>query len=128
MPPTDEPRDRARFSGDLVPTDNVDFFWEVAYEERDRDSVFIRPPASYRQAFGDEPIRVGIVEFHIMLFLAGRPYHAFTRRQIADALCAQRHPISEDMVDDHVATLRDQLGILHDFVQSVPRVGYRYKA
>jgi hypothetical protein len=37
-------------------------------------------------------------------------------------------PIEEAAVDDYVATLRDQLGILHDFVQSVPHVGYRYKA
>jgi hypothetical protein len=121
-------QNRALHGGDLVAPENLDFFWEVDREERDPPAVYIRPPASYRQAFGDEPIRVGIVEFHIMLFLAGRPYHAFTRRQIADALTAQQLPIADEDVDAHIDALRDQLGILHDFVQTVPRVGYRYKA
>ena len=106
----------------------IDDFWEVEEHQRRSESVLIRPPASYRQAFGDEPIRVGIVEFRIMLFLASRPYYAFTRRQIADAVTAAGRPVEEEEVDDHVATLRDQLGILHDFVQTVPHVGYRYKA
>src|SRR4051794_15219300 len=42
--------------------------------------------ASYRLALGNETIQLGIVEFRILLFLAGRPYHAFTRRNIADAV------------------------------------------
>jgi len=65
---------------------------------------------SYRKAFGGEPIRVGIVEFRIMLLLASKPYHAFTRRQIADAVSEETHPVTEEAVDGHVATLRDQLG------------------
>jgi hypothetical protein len=58
--------------------DSCDSFWDVENHERGADEVMLRPPATYRQAFGDEPIRVGIVEFRIMLFLASRPYHAFT--------------------------------------------------
>lgn len=122
MPPG-QPPDRR----ELI-VDNVDDFWQVEEHQQRAESVLIRPPRSYRQAFGDEPIRVGLVEFRIMLFLASRPYHAFTRRQIAEAVTAAGRPIAEDAVDDYVATLRDQLGILHDFVQTVPHVGYRYKA
>ena len=58
-----------------------------------------------------------------MLFLASKPYHAFTRRQISDAVTCESHPVSEDSVDRHIASLIDQLGVLHDFVQSVPYVG-----
>ena len=119
--------DRPPAPGELI-AGGIDDFWEVEEHQRRSESVLIRPPASYRQAFGNEPIRVGIVEFRIMLFLASRPYHAFTRRQIADAVTAAGRPVAEEAVDDYVATLRDQLGILHDFVQSVPHVGYRYKA
>lgn len=119
--------DRAPDTGELIPG-VVDDFWEEDDQERRSESVLVRPPASYRQAYGDEPIRVGIVEFRIMLFLASRPYHAFTPRQIADAVTADSRSVAEGAVDGHVATLRDQLGVLHDFVQSVPHVGYRYKA
>ena len=85
-------------------------------------------PTSYRLALGQETIHLGIVEFRILLFLAGRPYHAFTRRNIADAVSSQQHPVTEDTVDRHVASLLDQLGVFHDYVQSVPYIGYRFKA
>ena len=120
--------DRAPAHGELMSASSFDFFWDVEYKERHVDEVMLWPSASYREAFGDEPIRVGIVEFRIMLFLASRPYHAFTRRQISDAISTESHPVSEASVDCHVASLRDQLGVLHDFVQAVPHVGYRFKA
>jgi DNA-binding response OmpR family regulator len=85
-------------------------------------------PRSYRLALGRETIQLGIVEFRILLYLAGRPYHAFTRRSIADAVCTERDPVVEDTVDRHVASLLDQLGVFHDYVQSVPYIGYRFKA
>jgi DNA-binding response OmpR family regulator len=107
--------------------------WEVENTDRENlsrlsESVFVRPPSSYRHTFGDKPIRLGLVEFRILLFLASRPYHAFTRSQIADAATTETIAITKDAVDGHIAALRDQLGVLHDFVQSVPHVGYRYKA
>jgi DNA-binding response OmpR family regulator len=85
-------------------------------------------PKSYRLALGQDPIQLGIVEFRILLFLASRPYHAFTRRCIADAVSSEQNPVAGDTVDRHVAALIDQLGVFHDFVQSVPYIGYRFKA
>jgi DNA-binding response OmpR family regulator len=83
---------------------------------------------SYRLALGQETIQLGIVEFRILLYLAGRPYHAFTRRSIADTVSSERDPVVEDTVDQHVASLLNQLGVFHDYVQSVPYIGYRFKA
>ena len=83
---------------------------------------------SCRLALGQETIQLGVVEFRILLYLAGRPYHAFTRRSISDAVSSERDPVAEDMVDQHVASLLKQLGMFHDYVQSVPYVGYRFKA
>jgi len=120
--------DRVPEHRELTPAGDWDFDVDDASRERRVDEVLIRPPASYRQAFGNEPIRVGIVEFRIMLLLASRPYYAFTRRQISDAIGGEGHPLSEESVDAYVATLRRQLGVFHDFVQSVPYVGYRFKA
>ena len=120
--------DQSSEYGELIPADNCDFFWDVEYQERHVEEVILRPRASYREAFGDEPLRVGIVEFRILFLLARWPYHAFTRRQISDAVSTESHFISEASVDGHIASLRDQLGVFHDFVQSVPHVGYRFKA
>ena len=83
---------------------------------------------SYRLALGQDAIELGIVEFRILLFLASRPYHAFTSRCIADAVNSERYPVVEDSVERHVASLLDQLGVFHDYVQSVPYIGYRFKA
>jgi DNA-binding response OmpR family regulator len=95
--------------------------WPVKEDRAER-------PRSYRLVLEQEPIQLGIVEFRILLYLAGRPYHAFTRRSIADAVSSERDPVSEDTVDRHVASLLDQLGVFHDYVQSVPYIGYRFKA
>jgi DNA-binding response OmpR family regulator len=83
---------------------------------------------SYRFALGHEPIELGNVEFRILLFLASRPYHAFTRRNIANAVRSEESPVEEDAVDRHIASLLEQLGVFHDYVQAVPYIGYRFKA
>jgi DNA-binding response OmpR family regulator len=120
--------DRVPEHRELIPADDWDFFYEAEHHERRVDAVMIRPPTSYRQAYGDEPIRIGIVEFRIMHLLASRPYYAFTRHQISSAVHTESHPLAEESVDAYIASLRNQLGVFHDFVQSVPYVGYRYKA
>jgi DNA-binding response OmpR family regulator len=97
--------------------------WDVEFSEG--CEVTLRPPASYRH---EEPIRVGLIEFRIMLFLASWPYHAFTQRQIAEAVSTDLQTVSEASIDDYVDSLRDQLGVFHDYVQTVPYVGYRFKA
>jgi DNA-binding response OmpR family regulator len=68
------------------------------------------------------------MEFRILLFLASRPYHAFSRRSIADAVSAEQDPVEEESIGRHIASLLDQLGVFHDYVQSVPYIGYRFKA
>jgi hypothetical protein len=83
---------------------------------------------SYRLALGKEPIQLGLVESRILIYLASRPYHSFTRRSIANAVSSKNDPVNEDAVDCHIAALVDQLGVFHDYVQSVPYVGYRFKA
>jgi DNA-binding response OmpR family regulator len=93
------------------------------------DTLLVRPPTSYRHAFGDKPIRLGAIEFQILLFLASRPYHAFTPKQVAKAVAKELKtlPLDQSTLDGHVANLREQLGVLSDFVQTVPGVGWRYK-
>lgn len=84
-------------------------------------------PKSFRLSAGQDPIQLGSVEFRLLLFLASRPYHPFTRSVIAEAISTTFEPITPDEIDQHVATLRDQLGVFHDYVQTVPYIGYRFK-
>jgi DNA-binding response OmpR family regulator len=114
--------------GDLVSAGNGDDAWNVESRDRRTDQLVLRPPRSYRQVYGGDPVRVGLVEFRIMALLASRPYHAFTPRQIAAAASTTAVPVAEADVEGRVDSLRDQLGVFHDFVQVVPGVGYRFKA
>lgn len=88
----------------------------------------IQRSTSHRLALGQEVIHLDIIEFRILLFLASRPYHAFTRQSIADAVSSERYPVEEASVERHVSSLLNQLGEFHDYVQSVPYIGYRFKA
>src|SRR5689334_3919480 len=81
---------------------------------------------SYRLALGREPIELGTVEFRILLYLASKPYHAFTRRSISEAVTSEDQPVMEETVDRYVASLLDKLGAFHDYVQAVPYIGYRF--
>ena len=82
----------------------------------------------YRLALGLEPIHLGAIEFEILFVLAGRPYHPFTRAEIVAGVLFSRGELSTENVDQFVASLREQLGMFHDYVQSVPYIGYRFKA
>ncbi len=85
-------------------------------------------PHDYRVKLGREVIRLSTVEFHILMFLAARPYHAYTPRHIVEAVSTDAHPLREETLDRHIARLREQLGFFRDLVQSVPYIGYRFKA
>ena len=101
------------------------------HAECHRGSIEYEPAAgrfSYRMKLGRETIWLDPVEYRILRFLAARPYHAYTRRRIADAVSTDRHPVLEEAVDRHVATLRDKLGFFWNYIQTVPYIGYRFKA
>jgi DNA-binding response OmpR family regulator len=82
---------------------------------------------SYRMKLGRETIWLNSVEYRILAFLAQRPYHAFTRNQIADGVSTDRNLVEADTLHEHIASLRDKLGFFRDYIQTVPHTGYRFK-
>ena len=86
------------------------------------------PPSLYRIAFGLEPIQLGNLEYRILMLLASQAYYPFSAERIAAAVKTQRQPIVEEAVEQHIASLREQLGFFRDYVQTVPYLGYRFKA
>ena len=85
-------------------------------------------PAFYRVALGLVPLKLGSVEFRILTFLASKPYYPFSPRGIATAVSTTRFPVTEETIPQHIASLREQLGHFRDYVQTVPYLGYRFKA
>ena len=68
------------------------------------------------------------IEFRIIRFLAAHPFRAFTRRSIAEAVSTHKVKVGEDTLDRHIGTLREKLGFFADYIQTVPYIGYRFKA
>ena len=85
-------------------------------------------PWCYLAKVGRGTIRLTAIEYRILMFLASRPYHAFSRRRIADAVSTKNDPVPVDKLSHYVHSLRRQLGFYGDYIQSVPYIGYRFKA
>ena len=113
---------------ELIATDLAEFLETAAEQSWPAGAEELDGPKSFRFALGQQPIQLGNIEFRILLFLASRPYHAFSRRAVAEAVSTDLAPVSEVDIDETIGTLRDQLGVFYDYVQTVPYVGYRFKA
>jgi DNA-binding response OmpR family regulator len=85
-------------------------------------------PSAYRMRLGRETVWLDTVEFRIIRFLSARPYRAYTRRHIARAVSTAQNRVREEMLDEHIASLRSKLGFFADYIQTVPYIGYRFKA
>ena len=88
------------------------------------------PPSglAYRLKLGRETIRLSPIEYRVLYFLAANPYHAYTRRLIVNAVTTERLPVTEQTLDRHIASLRGKLGFFGNYIQTVPYIGYRFKA
>jgi DNA-binding response OmpR family regulator len=122
------PQEQPAKPNELAVVDLTAFLEAAALQTWPLGQEPLQGPKSFRVAFGQDPIHLGPVEFRILLFLASRPYHPFTRRSIAEAIATPGDPVTEEAIDEHIDALRDQLGVLHDYVQTVPYIGYRFKA
>lgn len=116
----------------LEPADLIYAGVEELVEDAPRRTERIEEPPqagrSYRLALGRETLHLDPIEFRILLLLASRPYHPFSRRHIAEAVSTERYPLTEDTVDEHIASLRVQLRCFRDYIRTVPFLGYRFKA
>ena len=84
-------------------------------------------PWSYAAKRGRGTLRLTMVEYRILRFLAGRPNQACTQRRIADAVSTKNQSVTVETLGGFIHSLRGQLGFYSDYIQSVPYIGYRFK-
>ena len=65
-------------------------------------------------------------EFRLLWVLAGEPGRVFQRRELAEA-CGSAGRTRERTVDVHVKSVRDKLGDRAYLLETVQRVGYRFR-
>jgi DNA-binding response OmpR family regulator len=108
---------------------DVSQFYQKPVEQRPTvREESVPSPWSYRVKRGLDPISLDDIEYRILKFLSSKPYHAFTPRRIAEAVTTDRLPVTEESLRGHIASLRAKLGFYADYVQTVPYIGYRFKA
>jgi DNA-binding response OmpR family regulator len=90
--------------------------------------VTIVSPWSYLAKRGRGTIRLTLIEFRILELLASHPNQVFTPADIAAAVTTDHHPVTAETLCGYVASLRSQLGFFSDYIQTVPYLGYRFKA
>jgi len=87
----------------------------------------VASPWSYQMKLGRGTIWLNAIEYRILNFLAAKPYRAFTRHRIAQAVSTDSHPVTAESLGRHIASLRDKLGFFADYIQAVPYIGYRFR-
>ena len=126
----DDDRPRENHYGRLAELVGYEFRQRVREIEESQCASSSRDSSgfSYQMKLGRETIRLDAIEFRILRFLSSQPYRAFTRRRIAEAVSTRRHPVAPESLDRHIALLRDALGFFRDYIQTVPYIGYRFRA
>jgi DNA-binding response OmpR family regulator len=66
------------------------------------------------------------IEFKLLLFLARKPNHVFTREEVLNAVWGQNVYVYSRSVDTHISKLRKKLGDHSHYIQSVHGSGYRF--
>src|SRR6266850_3516246 len=104
-------RDEKRTEACYVVIDDVRHVERRAQRRRRFESdEGVVDPWSYHAKRGRGTIRLTLIEYRILRFLAARPNQAFTRRRIADAVSTTRHCVTEEALGHHIHSLRGQLG------------------
>jgi DNA-binding response OmpR family regulator len=74
-----------------------------------------------------EPLELTYLEFELLAHLVAHPLRVHTRDQLLRLVWGWSTPLSSRTVDTHVARLRGKLGRFRDTIETVHRVGYRYR-
>ena len=84
-------------------------------------------PEKHEVRIKGQPVELSLSEFKILELLTSRPGRVFTRDQILDHLWGQEKVVIPRTVDVHIRHLREKLGPLAVYIQSIRGVGYKYE-
>lgn len=84
-------------------------------------------PDRHKVEIKGKPVALTYTEFRILQFLVEHPGRAFTRQQIIDQIHNESYVVTERIVDVQMVGLRKKLGLLGDWIETVRKVGYRFR-
>jgi two-component system, OmpR family, alkaline phosphatase synthesis response regulator PhoP len=107
----------------------ADFVSSNSNEEEEivRYRDLVMNPNDFSVMFQDAPLKLTVVEYKILYFLARRPGRVYSRARILEKVRGDDVIITERTVDVHVLSLRRKLGDAADMIETVRGIGYRVK-
>lgn len=83
--------------------------------------------AKCRVTVSDEEIQLTSTEYKIIVTLAQKPGHVFTRTQLISQIQGEHVHVTGRTVDTHIAGLRKKLGDAGRLVETIRGIGYRFR-
>lgn len=84
-------------------------------------------PSKARVTVDAEEIQLTSTEFKILLMLAERPGHVFTREQFINNIQGEAVHVTGRTIDTHIAGLRKKIGVAANLIETIRGIGYRFK-
>lgn len=81
----------------------------------------------HKVTVGGKEISLTLTEFKLLEFMARRPGAVFSRAQILDAVAGYDAIVCDRTVDAHIKSLRQKLGPVKDYIETIRGAGYRFK-
>jgi DNA-binding response OmpR family regulator len=75
----------------------------------------------------DEEVSLTSTEFKILLMLAQKPGHVFTREQFINNIQGEHIHVTGRTIDTHIAGLRKKLGPAANVIETIRGIGYRFR-
>jgi DNA-binding response OmpR family regulator len=79
-------------------------------------------------AVGGVPVDLTATEFKLLEILARRRGRVQTRERLLQDVWGYENPIDSRTVDTHMRRLREKIGTVADYLETIRGVGYRFKA
>lgn len=74
------------------------------------------------------PVELTATEFKLLEVLARRRGRVQTRNQLLQDVWGYENPIDSRTVDTHMRRLREKIGVVAEYLETIRGVGYRFKA
>ena len=75
----------------------------------------------------DEEIGLTSTEFKILMLLAQKPGHVYTREQFINSIQGENIFVTGRTIDTHIAGLRKKMGDTANMIETIRGIGYRFK-
>ena len=83
--------------------------------------------AKCRVTVDKEDVNLTSTEYKILLMLAQKPGHVFTREQFINNIQGENIFVTGRTIDTHIAGLRKKIGIAANLIETIRGIGYRLR-